>query len=215
LKLEMTMLLALPQANMDATGLAAHHQQITTNFNNQVAAKLGPVITIAGLKLAVPQNNSKPVISAPQLLARNPALRHELNLNKTFVHDYAKHVTNASMGYLAALNKWQEIRDHNHDAFIAAGIDIDNLIVTPQMLKGLDRAVKSSLDNNQGLLEHLLENNKRAIAAPFIPNVNPAIRPEMSGIHLPKLSIFARRAVKRLEDDTPEVKNGGRTRRVL
>ncbi len=163
LKQDMTGLLAQPQHNMTKTQLAAHHKQITANFNNQVAAMLGPTIAmpvkvnnvVQNIVLAVPQMTSKPVASVTDILKHSPAAPH--------TRHFAAHATLGGMGYLAVLNKYREMLEHNRERLKAAGIDVDDIQPTPQALKKIDTEVNIFLNENSQLLMHLLENNLRAM----------------------------------------------------
>lgn len=159
----MSALLSISQQDMSIAQLAAHHKQVTANYNNQIAAAIGPILNVPvminnvaqNIALAVPQMTSKPVASAADILNHNPAMPH----NKRF----AAHVTLAGMGYLAVLNKWRELLEHNREAMNTIGINVDELQLTPQMLKPIDHAARACLNDHPQLLMHLLENNLRAM----------------------------------------------------
>lgn len=160
---DMSTLLSISQQGMSMAQLAAHHKQVTANYNNQIAAVIGPILNVPvmvnnvaqNIALIVPQMASKPIASAADILNHNPAMPHTKR--------FAAHVTLAGMGYLAVLNKWRELLEHNREAMNKIGINVDDLQLTPQMLKSIDSAARDCLNDHPQLLMHLLENNLRAM----------------------------------------------------
>lgn len=205
LRLEMADLLAVPQHNMTHLQLAKHHKQITANFNNQIAAALGPAFKLPVnvnnspqmLTLAVPQMTNKSIASAAEIVAHNPALSAELKLKPSLSNHFAKHAALACAGYLVTLNKCREILEHNREILSATGINIDDIQLNPHMVKIIDHATQSCLDANAGLLEKLIENNKYAIHTPpslaKLPTLfakDPAAKVELT--KTPKIGIITR-----------------------
>jgi len=196
LKLEMTTLIALPQTSMSAAQLATQHQQITKNLNNQVAVHLGTSITVpiyvkgasntTPITLTIPSLNSKPAASAVDLVKLNPALGTQLAADEGVRAGFARHAAKAGVGYLAVLNKWNEIAKHNSDAFKAAGIDEDNMNLSPSMLKNIDKAYQHCLNDNKGLVECLQKNNELALDAFLQPTIQQQNTPAATLFTTPK-----------------------------
>lgn len=160
LQASMAVLLATPQHTMNAAQLAAHHNKITANFNNQIAAALGPVVNMpvkingvaTSVPLVVPMMTSKPMASVPDILKYSPSLPRTSR--------FAAHASKSSVSYLATINKVREILEGNRDRFDKDGVNIDRDIqLTPLSFKATDKATRNRLDANPGVVEHLAENN--------------------------------------------------------
>lgn len=179
-KQEMAILLDKPQQHMSVQELAIHHQQVTANFNNQIAATLGANINVPvslnnntqPLSLVVPQLTSRPIASTTAILERNhalPATEHVVT-----------HTTLAGMGYLAVLNKWREILEFNREELMKNGVNVDDIQLTPHTLKRIDNATQTILQSNPKLLLHVLENNALSVEKTY----NIANRPTLFSTRL-------------------------------
>lgn len=166
---EQKTLLATPQANMTQAQLTAHHQQVMTNFSNQISARLGPKLTLplgAGAKpvtLVVPQMASKPPAPLSLVMARNPGLNAMAKANPKVQEGLVVHNAKASTGYFASLNKMREILEANREHLQKIGIDIDNINLTPAQMKHVD--IETKAGQTPGLINHLIENFKLSLAS--------------------------------------------------
>lgn len=181
LQIELKSLLAIPQSSMTAAQLNQHHQNLTANFNNQVSAQLGPVVTLAsGTQLNIPQLVSPPAISASQVLQPNPGLAVTVNSNPGMQNAFATFHTQAETGHFAVLKKYREILNANN---------IDDLqpVDKKEMFRLIDSVVRHIKDNNQSLAEQLFYNNSLSLKlfSNNSLNVNPIIQEPMPSLSKP------------------------------
>lgn len=168
---------------MNEAQLENYHHQIITNYNNQISAQLGPSITLAltmngtakNLTLKVPQLSSKGTPSAADILSHHPYLADEMT-DEAAQETFSLQAAKAATGYLATLNKAREILETNRESLMKIGMNIDQINLTPALVKKIDTAVSACQNNNKQLLEQLFQTNKCALSQQYQPTPRRALR---------------------------------------
>lgn len=172
-------LLAVPQANMTTAQLITHHQNVTANFNNQIAAKLGPTITLPlgkggqPVTLVVPQMASKPAASAHHILSKNPGLNTTVQADADIREGFIKHIALNVTGPHATIDQVKNILHANKALLREFGIELKHLTVTPSIMKFVDVSTESCRTDD--LVKHLMENARHLIQQMPTLTVEPAM----------------------------------------
>ncbi len=178
LKTELQILLSLSQQTMTPAQLNVYNQQLTTNFNNQIAATFiannNGSQTFAttllqngiaqSIPMTIPQFAAVPSATPQQVLQANPGLASFIaNSSVEVKKGFAADLTNRQTGVNASIFSFRNWLDANNEQFKNRGQDVDQ-ITLPMMqefLKKIDAATQQCRDSNKPLRVALAENNMR------------------------------------------------------
>lgn len=165
LDIQLAVLVNTPQQKMTPVQLAAHHQMLIANYNQHIAAAIGPQIVLPNNIVLVAPKYIEPVAPVIDIVRHNPGLMQRIKAEPILQKDFGEQHAHAETGHLNYIHYLQAIFKENYDRLAQAKINVDSAILVQNTIKDLDAKAKGCMPKDlfTDLHKALAENNTLAI----------------------------------------------------